>query len=170
MTAVTPPSDALHELTRTLWQQRRLLERVHYHLRVQELILAAGEDALLGFAVNDVEETLRAVAEVEETRERLTGDIGYALGLGSRPALVELIAATEDPFPMLLEEQRTALMDLTSKITAVSVNGREQLQRGLALTRELAATVLGDRGDGGYDATGAVVRGSAERRLFDREM
>ena len=166
----TTPSDSLHQLTRTLWKQRRLLERVHYHLRVQELILAAGDDTLLTFAVNDVEETLQAVAETEAARVEITQDIGLAMGLGANPSLETLANECEEPFGAMLAEHRTAFLELASNITAVSLNGRSQLDRGLQLTHQLAATVLGDRGDGGYDASGSVVRGSVERRLVDRSM
>ena len=69
-----------------------------------------------------------------------------------------------------IAEHRTAFLELAADITAVSLNGRAQLERGLALTRQLTATVLGDKGDGGYDATGSVVPGSVERRLVDRSM
>ena len=168
----SPPSssDALHELTRVLWQQRRLLERVQYHLKVQELILASGDDAMLALAVNDVEETLRAVAELEAARVELTQDIGLAIGLGANPSLEKLAEIADEPFATMLAEHRTAFLELAADITAVSLNGRAHLERGLALTRQLTATVLGDKGDGGYDASGSVVPGSVERRLVDRSM
>lgn len=170
MSSQPPSGDALHELTRTLWQQRRLLERVHYHLKVQELILASGDDAMLALAVNDVEETLRAVAELEAARVELTQDIGLATGLGANPSLEDLAESADEPFATMLAEHRTAFLELAADITTVSLNGRAQLERGLALTRQLTATVLGDRGDGGYDASGSAVRGSVERRLVDRSI
>ena len=149
---------------------------MHYHLRVQELVLAAGEEKLLTFAVNDVEETMQAATEMEAVRVEATEEIGLAMGLGPTPTLEVLVAETEEPFSSMFAEHRTAFMELVSSITTVSLNGREHLQRGLALTLKLTSTVLGDRGDrsdrsdGGYDSTGAVVRGSAQRRLVDRSM
>lgn len=162
--------ETLQELTRLLWQQRRLLERVRYHIKVQELVLAGNDDWMLTFAVNDVDEVIRNVAEVEAARLETTQDLGQRLGLGANPSLQALVDAAPDPYNMMLEEHRTAFLELASEITSISLNGRAQLQRGLDLTRSLAAAVFGDQGDGGYDASGAVVRGSAERRLVDRSL
>ena len=113
---------------------------------------------------------------MEAVRVEATEEIGLAMGLGPTPTLEVLVAETEEPFSSMFAEHRTAFMELVSSITTVSLNGREHLQRGLALTLKLTSTVLGDRGDrsdrsdGGYDSTGAVVRGSAQRRLVDRSM
>lgn len=45
MTSARDVDEMLADLTRTLWQQRRLLERVRYHMKVQELILAGTDDS-----------------------------------------------------------------------------------------------------------------------------
>ena len=170
MNSATDVDETLQNLTRALWQQRRLLERVRYHMKVQELILAGTDDWMLTFAVNDVEEVLRASAEVEAARVELTQDLGLALGLGANPSLQTLCDVVPDPYGPMLDEHRQAFMELASEITSISISGRAQLQRGLDLTKSLAAVVFGDRGDGGYDATGSTVPGSAERRLVDRAL
>ena len=170
MSSAPHVDETLQELTRALWQQRRMLERVRYHLKVQELVLAGDNDWMLTFAINDVEEAIRRVSEIEAARVELTQDLGFALGLGSNPSLQDLVAAAPDPYNEMLDEHRTAFLELASEITSISLNGRAQLQRGLDLTRSVTAAVFGDQGDGGYDASGAVVRGSAERRLVDRSL
>jgi hypothetical protein len=160
----------LTDLTRVLWQQRRHLERLHYHLKVQELILASGDDALLKHAVNDVQQTLTTIGEIEAGRRELTAEIGISMGLDADASLEDLVNRAPEPYEQILAEHRDAFLRLVSDITTVSLNGREQLQRGLNLTRELASFVLGDAGDGGYDRSGATVRGSAERGLIDRAL
>ena len=75
MTSARDVDEMLADLTRTLWQQRRLLERVRYHMKVQELILAGTDDWMLTFAVNDVEGLLRAASEVEAARVEITQDL-----------------------------------------------------------------------------------------------
>lgn len=170
MSSTLNVDELLSALTRVLWQQRRLLERVRYHLKVQELILAGTEDWMLALAVNDVEEVMRAVAEVEAARVEITQDLGLALGLGANPSLQTLVDVAPDPYGPMLDEHRGAFLELASEITSISMNGRAQLRRGLDLTKSLSAVVFGDQGDGGYDAHGAAVRGSAERRLLDRSL
>lgn len=170
MDSATNVDETLQNLTRVLWQQRRLLERVRYHLKVQELVLSGSDDWMLTFAVNDVEEVIRGVAEVEAARVEITQDLGFALGLGANPSLQALVDLAPDPYGAMLDEHRTAFLELASEITSISLNGRAQLQRGLDLTRSLTAAVFGDQGDGGYDAKGEIVRGSAERRLVDRSL
>ena len=170
MSSALNVDELLQTLTRVLWQQRRLLERVRYHLKVQELILAGTDDWMLTFAVNDVEDVMRAVAEVEAARVEITQDLGLALGLGANPSLQTLVDVAPEPYGPMLDEHRAAFLELASEITSVSLNGRAQLQRGLDLTKSLSAVVFGDQGDGGYDSSGSVVRGSAERRLVDRSL
>lgn len=170
MTSARDVDETLANLTRILWQQRRLLERVRYLMKVQELVLAGADDWMLTFAVNDVEEVMRVAAEVEAARVEITQDLGLALGLGANPSLQTLVDVAPDPFGPMLDEHRMAFLELAAEITSVSLNGRAQLQRGLDLTTSLTAAVFGDQGDGGYDSSGSVVRGSAERRLVDRSL
>ena len=170
MTSARDVDEMLADLTRTLWQQRRLLERVRYHMKVQELILGGTDDWMLTFAVNDVEGLLRAASEVEAARVEITQDLGFAFGLGANPSLQTLVDVAPDPFGTMLDEHRVAFLELAGEITSISLNGRAQLQRGLDLTSSLTAAVFGDQGDGGYDASGSVVRGSAERHLVDRSL
>ena len=161
---------ALNDLTRLLWQQRRLLERVLYLLRVQELILASGDDAMLAHAVNDIQSTLETVGEIEAARQEITHEIGIAQSLGVNPSLEDLVENAPEPYGEMLADHRNAFHELVADITTVSLNGRAQLERGLNVTRQLSAFVMGDRGDGGYDASGSAVPGSAQRRLIDRAL
>ena len=162
-TAESPFAD----LTRVLWQMRRLLERLQYHLKVQELVVGSGDDELLRHAVNDVQHTLETVAEVEAARRELTTEIGMANGLSGDPSLEDLVNAAPEPFDEILAEHRDAYLALVSDITTTSLNGRDQLERGLRLTRNMVSFVMGDSGDGGYDAHGSTVPGSTQRNLVD---
>lgn len=171
MSSGTTSTDTpLAELSRVLWQQRRLLERLLYHLKVQELILSNADHGLLSFAVNDVQQTLEAIGEVEAARRELTAEIGVSMGLDRDASLQDLVNRAPEPYEQILAEHRQAFLSLVSDITTTSLNGRDQLERGLHLTRQLATFVMGDAGDGGYDRSGAIVAGSAERRLIDRTL
>ena len=110
MTSARDVDEMLADLTRTLWQQRRLLERVRYHMKVQELILAGTDDWMLTFAVNDVEGLLRAASEVEAARVEITQDLGFAFGLGANPSLQTLVDVAPDPFGTMLDEHRVAFL------------------------------------------------------------
>ena len=171
MSAGTAPNDSpLGDLSRVLWQQRRLLERLLYLLKVQELVLGSGDDSLLRHAVSDVQQTLQSIADVEEGRRELTAEIGIAMGLDGDASLQDLVNRSPEPYEQILAEHRDAFLTLVAEITTTSLNGRQQLERGLSLTRQLAGFVMGDAGDGGYDRTGAAVQGSAERHLIDRSL
>ena len=168
--APTSQDSPLGDLTRVLWQQRRHLERLRYLLQVQELILGGGDDAMLQYAVNDVQHMLTTVGEIEAGRRELTAEIGISMGLDADASLEDLINRAPEPYEQILAEHRDAFLVLVTDITTVSLNGRDQLQRGLNLTRELTSFVMGDAGDGGYDRSGGAVRGSAERGLIDRAL
>ena len=96
MNSAPDVDETLANLTRILWQQRRLLERVRYHMKVQELILSGTDDWMLTFAVNDVEEVMRAAADVEAARVEITQDLGLALGLGANPSLQTLVEVARE--------------------------------------------------------------------------
>ena len=169
----TPPpatDSPLGDLTRTLWQLRRLLERLQYQLRVQELVVGSGDDDLLRHAVDDVHTSLVAISEVESTRRSLASEIGVSMGLGPDPTLQNLIDRAPAPFDQILTEHLDAYLGLVAEITTTSLNGRDQLERGLRLTQQMVSFVMGDAGDGGYDATGTATAGSTERRLVDRNL
>ncbi len=171
MNAATPSADSpLSDLTRVLWQQRRLLERLHYLLHVQELILGSGDDSMLRHAVDDVQQVITLIGDAEAGRRELTAEIGISMGLDADASLEDLVNRAPEPFEQILAEHRDAFLTLVSDITTTSLNSRDQLQRGMALTRELTSFVMGDAGDGGYDRTGAFVAGSAERGLIDRAL
>jgi len=160
----------INDLTRLLWQQRRSLERVLYLLKVQDLILASNDDSMLRHAVNDVQKALETIAEIEAARQELTIELGLSMGIDSNPSLEDLINRAPEPFDQMLSDHRDAFHTLVADITTMSINGQSRLERGLAVTREISSFVLGDAGDGGYDASGATVRGSAERTLIDRAL
>jgi hypothetical protein len=151
------PESPLSDLTRVLWQQRRHLERLLYLVQVQELILGSGDDTLLQHAVNDVQHTVTTIGEIEAGRRELTAEIGISMGVDADASLEDLINRAPEPYEQILTEHRDAFLTLVSDITTVSLNGREQIRRGLNLTRELASCVMGDTGDGGHDRTGATV-------------
>lgn len=165
-TSASPLSD----LTRILWQQRRHLERLQYLMHVQALILSSGDDSMLRHAVDDIQRLLATISEIETSRRELTAEIGISMGLDADASLEDLVNRAPEPYEQILAEHRDAFLVLVGDITTVSLGGREQLQRGLTLTRELTSFVMGDAGDGGYDRTGASVRGSAERGLIDRTL
>lgn len=164
------PDPTLADLTRVLWQQRRLLERLLYHLKVQDLIIGSGDDALLRHAVDDVQASIQAITDVEVTRREVSAVVAGAMGLGDDASLQDLVNGAESPYDEILTEHRDAFLALVADITTTSLHGREHLERGLSLTRQLAGFVLGDAGDGGYDRTGSSVAGTAERRLIDRSL
>ncbi|MFQ5557656.1 MAG: flagellar export chaperone FlgN [Acidimicrobiales bacterium] len=163
-------ADRATELSRLLWQQRRVLERLRYCLRVQDLMLD-GEDAeALVMAVDDVHIVMEQVAEFEAARREQTIELGLHLGLGSEPSLQQLIDNTPPPFDEMLADHRDAFLRVVADITTLSLNGREHIQRGLRLTQDLVASVLGDRGDIGYDPHGGTVAAGHERHLIDRQL
>lgn len=169
---ITPPDteSPLGDLTRVLWQLRRLLERLQYHLRVQELVVGSGDDELLRHAVDDVQHTLETIAEVEAGRRELTTEIGMSMGIGGDPSLQDLISRAPEPYDEILTEHRDSYLAIVADVTTTSLNGRDQLERGMRLTRQMVSLVMGDSGDGGYDAQGSTVPGSAQRSLLDRSL
>src|SRR5690606_17023831 len=68
----TRPKEATvspQELSNLLWQERQLLDRLLFKLKVEQMLLAAGETRWLPMATTEAEEVLLATREVSLSRD-----------------------------------------------------------------------------------------------------
>ncbi len=163
-------ADSVAELSRILWQQRRVLERLRYCLRVQDLMIDGEDSESLVMAVDDVQGAIDAVRELEAARQEMTFELASQLGQGRDMSFQQLVELVPPPFDEMLNEHRESFLRVVADITSLSLNSRENIERGMRLTRDLVHSMLGDAGDGGYDSRGTPVSGSHERRLLDQQL
>jgi flagellar biosynthesis/type III secretory pathway chaperone len=161
--------DALNKLSRVLWQQRQALERLLFRVEVQQLLLAAGRTRWMTAAAADVEHVLDDIRHRELERAVAVVDVAGELGLSAHDAsLQQLVEAAPEPWNHILTDHRSAFLALTAEVEQTTRHNRELLNRGLAATRDLLASLAGDDAPRGYGADGSVARLTPAAHLVDR--
>ena len=135
-------ADSVAELSRVLWQQRRVLERLRYCLRVHDLMLGGDDSEALVMAVDDVHGAIDAVRELEAARQELIFELVGALGQDRNLSFQELIAVVPPPFDEMFSEHREAFLRVVADITSLSLDSREIIERGMRLTQDLVHSLL----------------------------
>jgi hypothetical protein len=148
----------LADVSTILWRERQMLEQLLYKMGVEHLVLAAGETRWLPQATEEVELVLESIGRAELLRAMAVREVGEQLGLGGAPTLRELIPAAPPPWDAVLQEHRTAFMDLTAEIEEMARTNRELIQRGAAAVRAL------------LDSLGALESGDALARRPERRV
>jgi len=156
------------ELSSLLWQERRLLERLLYRLKVEQLLLTAGESRWLPWATAEVEAVLGKVREANLSRDVASHTVAESLGLPSDAGLREIVAAVPDdgPWAGILGEHLAALTGLVAEIRAVRDHNARLVAHGVRSTQETIASLAATE-PGTYDATGSTSPEPDRSRLFD---
>ena len=161
--------DALNELSRTLWQQRQLLEQLLYRVEVQQLLLATGRSRWVEAAADDVEVVLGQMRHKELERALAVASVAQQLGLERiEPPLRELIAVVPSPWDSILSDHQQAFLAMTAEVEQVTRHNRELLAQGFQATRELLASLTGDPSPQGYGADGGRAKLTTSSHLVDQ--
>ncbi len=146
---------SLQRLSQVLWQQRELLEGLHYALEVEQLILATGRTRWLLRAALDVESVLESMRKTEVLRAVAADEAAAALGLPPNPSLTELASRAQEPWSEMLGDHRAALLLTMQSITELADANRELITSGYRSARE-TLLALGEATEG-YAADGSAV-------------
>jgi len=150
-----------------LWREREALERLHFKLVEQQLVLAAGEVRWLHLVDDEVRAAAEAMRAAEILRSAEFEMFARQLNLAPDASLREFIAAAPEPWPTVLDEHRAALHELALDIRATAASNTRMLQAGAKAIRETLEHLSG--GESGYDGTGAAAAGPRRALLLDQQ-
>jgi hypothetical protein len=160
-------ADSVAELSRVLWRQRRVLERLRYYLRVQDLMLDGDDSEALVMAVDDVHGAIDAVRELEAARQELTFEVAGALGQDRNVSFQQLIAVVPPPFDEMLSEHREAFLRVVVDITSLSLDNREIIERGMRLIDQADAVLELRTSEAAYAAASNVATRVVDNSFLD---
>ncbi len=144
---------ALRAYSTVLWRERDLMDMLRYRLEVQELIVQAGRTSNLTLAVKEVEAALSNIRLAELERSMEAEETARSLGLAPDATLHEIAQAAPEPWGELLNEHRTALLELAGEISVLSKRNRDVLAACYQATQETLAILRADART--YDKHGA---------------
>lgn len=162
--------DHLAEISRSLWQLRGMLDKLKYQLTVQDLVMDGPDQDAIRMAVDDVHQTVQAIAELEVRRNEFAVRVTEELGLPANATLQDLIDSAPSPYDEILREHRDSFLATATAIATMSRGSRERAERGVELTKHMIAIVTGETSDAGYDSSGGSVRRKATRGLVDESL
>ena len=131
----------VNELSGVLWRERQLLELLLFKLEEEQLILTSGKTQWLNHATREVESVLDRIREAELGRALEADEAARAAGLEPGASLLELAAASPDPWNELLREHHAAFVDLTDQIHHLAESNRDLLATSHRATQETLLTL-----------------------------
>lgn len=155
--------DALEQLARRLWDERRIVTYLLFKLTVAKLLLSADERRFVPAALDEVDRTVELLRDGEHRRDEAVRDLAELWSMDPLDlTLDELARRAPEPYGFSFAEHRQAFTELTAEIETVA---REN--RALARTEfeHVARTI--DEITGGptvasttYDASGQLDTGT----------
>jgi hypothetical protein len=159
----------LPELSRVLWQQRDLIERLEYRLEVQQLIMVSGRSDRLPTAVGEVEAAIAEIKRLEEQRLRIVGDVARALGLPATATITQLRNVVAAPWDVVLSDHHTAFLKLVASTEQLSTRNRDLAHHGLGEARAAVAHMGGAAAPRTYGKRGGQSTLSLPPTLIDQQ-
>jgi hypothetical protein len=129
----------LPELSRVLWQQRDLIERLEYRLEVQQLIMVSHRADRLAMAVGEVEAAIEQIRLAEDRRLEIVRQVAGALGLPTTATISQIRAVVEPPWDYVLSDHHTAFLRLVASTEELTSRNRELAHQGLGDARTAVA-------------------------------
>lgn len=162
----------LEELSRALWKQRELIDRLQYRLEVQQMVLVASRADRLPFALADVEAAMDEIRAVEHQRDLVVRECAALLGLAENATITQLREAAAEPWSTVLAEHQQALLAQVAATERTAAANREFAARGASELRGVLNEITGNAPTTAYGPTGARTANSALVRpaLLDREV
>jgi hypothetical protein len=140
-------------LSDILWHERDALEELLYRLDVQRLLLAAGRSDYVARAAREAEEAAQSIQTVELARAAESDSVASSLDLDPQASLDAIAQASPAPWDSILNEHRTALIDLVTRIKMTNGQTRTELASSSRALQELIATLTDATSTYGKDGT-----------------
>lgn len=162
----------LQRLAETLWEERRVVERLHYRLTCAKLLLAADASRFVPLAIDEVDDVVDELQEIELLREGLLADVADDLGHGGQvPSLAALTELAPAPFDRIFADHRTAFLRLADEIERTTDANRELAAQALGRVRTAIGSIGGTGvAAGTYDAAGRPAPADAVPLRMDRAL
>lgn len=150
---------ALEELSRRLWDERRVVTYLLFKLTVTKLLLAADERRFVPDALKEVDRTVELLREGESRRDAAVRDLADLWQMHPEElTLEELSRRAPAPFNHTFADHRGAFRELAVEIEAVA---RENRTLARADLEEVQGTLDNLTGSGTtsvqtYDASGQL--------------
>jgi hypothetical protein len=133
----------LPELSRVLWQQRDLIERLEYRLEVQQLIMVSQRTDRLALAVGEVESAIEQIRVAEDHRLEVVRDVAKSLGLPATATISQIRAVVHPPWDYVLSDHHAAFLRLVTSTEELTTRNRELAHHGLGDARTAVAHLGG---------------------------
>ena len=159
--------DDRDELSQRLWLLREQLEQLVCALDIQQLVLANRRTRWLSLVADNIEQLVDEIRSSDLERAETSRRIANRLGLDPDATLTELINAVGEPHAGLWWQHRLQLLSLQAEVEEITSSNRELGRRGVAATRELLASIDGERHDT-YDPRGGSQKLAPASHRFDR--
>jgi hypothetical protein len=150
---MTPPdlgsnSTGFTTLSSTLWRLREVLDELLFKIFETQLVIRSGQNQWLAKASRELDSALQEARHVEVMRAVETLELAQQLGRPAELTLRELAGAAQEPWDIIFDEHREALLGLTAEVSRASViPERPQTRRPRRSGRAGSANDIDDNGD-----------------------
>jgi hypothetical protein len=108
------------ELNGILWEERTLLETLHFALETEEWVMATGRTRWLDRSSGQVSAVVDRLRRTEILRASAADAVAARMGLAASAPLAVIAAHSSEPWRSILSEQRLALIAATDVVGRVS--------------------------------------------------
>lgn len=108
------------ELNGILWEERTLLETLHFALKTEEWVMATGRTRWLDRSSGQVRAVVDRLRHTEILRASAADAVAETMGLAASAPLALIAARSSEPWRSILSEQREALIAATEVVRQVS--------------------------------------------------
>jgi hypothetical protein len=159
--------EALGAVASLLWREREVLELVLFKLVEEQLILVSGRTRWLPKADDEVRAAAQTLRGSEVVRAAEVDLLVRTFGLSAETSLRELAEMAPEPWPMLLNEHRSALIALSLEIDVVVAENRRLLHSGEQATRDTLDHLTGRIST--YDSRGEFASAGGSALILDQQ-
>jgi hypothetical protein len=108
------------ELNGILWEERRLLETLHFALETENWVMSTGRVRWLDRSTGQVRAVVDRLRHTEILRASAADAVAERMGLTASAPLALIAARSSEPWRSILSEQRVALLAATDVVRRVS--------------------------------------------------
>lgn len=154
---------ALEELSRRLWDERRIVTYLLFKLTVTKLLLSADERRFVPDALSEVERTVELLRDGEQQRESALREVAGEWQVGHDVLSMDVLATkAPPPYDEIFREHRQAFRGLAEEIEEVARSNRQLAATEFAHLNETIEAITGVRREetATYDASGRLDNGA----------
>jgi hypothetical protein len=108
------------ELNGILWEERRLLETLHFVLETEKWVISSGRTRWLDRSTGQIRTVIDRLRHAEVLRAAAADAVATTMGLAAPASLALIVAGSSEPWRSILSEQREALLKATEVVDRVS--------------------------------------------------